>query len=62
MMALDAAQARLIGKIMQDTTLIGDLLFEDGRHRRVETGREWDEFGQEYTVGLDGFTSILLVI
>jgi len=51
-----------MGKIMRDTTAIGDLLFEDGRGRTAEAGREWDDFGQEYTVGPDGFTSVLTAI
>jgi len=61
-MALDAAQARLMGKIMQDTTALGDLMFDDGTGRNEEAGREWDDFGQEYTVGPDGFTSVLTAI
>jgi len=44
-MALDAAQARLMGKIMRDTTALGDLMFEDGSGRNTEAGREWDDFG-----------------
>jgi len=39
-MALDAAQARLMGKIMWDTTALGDLMFEDGSSRNMEAGRE----------------------
>jgi len=61
-MALDAAQARLMGKIMRDTTALGDLIFDDGTGRNEEAGREWDDFGQEYTVGPDGFTSVLTAI
>jgi len=47
---------------MQDTTALGDLIFDDGTGRNVEAGREWDDFGQEYTVGPDGFTSVLTAI
>jgi len=61
-MALDAAQTRLMGKIMRDTTALGDLIFDDGTGRIEEAGREWDDFGQEYTVSLDGFTSVLTAI
>ena len=61
-MALDAAQSRLMGKIMQDTTALGDLIFDDGTERNREAGREWDDFGQEYTVGPDRFTSVLTAI
>jgi len=61
-MVLDAAQARLMGKIMRDTTAIGDLIFEDKEGRNTEEGRVWDDFGQEYTVSPEGFTSILTVI
>jgi len=61
-MALDAAQARLMGKIMRDTTALGDLMFDDGTGRNEEAGREWDDFGQEYTAGSEGFTSVLTVI
>jgi len=39
-MALDTAQARLMGKIMRDTTALGDLIFNDGTRRNVEKGRE----------------------
>jgi len=61
-MALDAAQASLMGKIMQDTTAVGDLIFEDEKGRNTEEGREWDVFRQEYTVSPDGFTSVLRAI
>jgi len=61
-MALDAAQARLIGKIMRDTTVLEDLMFEDGTGRNMEAGREWNDFGQEYTIGPDGLTSLLTAI
>jgi len=61
-MALDAAQARLMRKIMRDTTAIGDLMGNDGTGRNAEAGRGWDDFGQEYTVGPDGFTSDLRAI
>jgi len=33
-----------------------------GTGRNIEAGREWDDFGQEYTVGPDGFTSVLTAI
>jgi len=59
---LDAAQARLKGKIMQDTTALGDLMFDDGTGRNREVGREWDNFEQEYTLSPDGFTSVLTAI
>jgi len=45
-MALDAAQARLMGKIMRDTTVLEDLIFDDGTGRNEEAGREWDDFGK----------------
>jgi len=61
-MALDAAQARLFGKIMRDTTTIGDLMMEDGTGRNNKAGRAWDDFSQEYTVGPDGFISVLTAI
>jgi len=35
-MALDAAQARLMGKMMRDTTALGDRTFDDGTGRNVE--------------------------
>jgi len=60
--ALDAAQARLMGKIMRDTTTLEDLMFDDKTGRIAERGREYNDFGQEYTVGLDGFTSVLTAI
>jgi len=47
---------------MRNTTALGDLIFEDGTERNEEAGREWDDFGQEYTVGPDGFTSVLTAI
>jgi len=61
-MALDAAQPRLMGKIMRDNTAIGDLMVDDGTGMSDEGGRAWDDFGQEYTVGPDGFTSVLTAI
>jgi len=61
-MALDAPQARLMGKIMRDTSALGDLIFVDGTGRHAEARREWDHFGQEYTVGPDGFPSVLTAI
>jgi len=39
-MALDAAQARLMGKIMRDTTAIGDLIFDARTGRNAEAGRK----------------------
>jgi len=59
---LDTAQARLMGNIMWDTTALGNLIFDDGTGRNEEAGREWDVFGYKYTVGPDGFTSMLTVI
>ena len=38
--ALDVAQIRLMGKIMRDTTAIGDLIFDDGTGRNVEKDTE----------------------
>jgi len=61
-MALNAAQARLMGKIMRDTTALEALIFDDGIGRNEKAGREWDDFGKEYTVDPDGFTSILIAI
>jgi len=61
-MALDVAQARLMGKIMRDTTALGDLIFDDGTGSNKEVGREWDDFGQEYIVSPDRFTSVLTAI
>jgi len=62
-MALDAAHARLRGKIMRHTIALRDLIFDnDGTGRNEEAGREWDDFGQEYTIGPDGFTSVLTAI
>jgi len=34
----------------------------DEKGRNIEAGREWDDFSQEYTVGPDGFTSVLTAI
>ena len=59
---MDAAQARLMRKIMRDTTALGDLIFDNGTGRNEEAEREWDDFGQEYTVGPDRFTSVLTAI
>jgi len=61
-MALYTAQARVMGKVMWDTTAMGDLIFDDGAGRNVEDGREGDDFGQEYMVGPDGFTLVLTAI
>jgi len=39
-MALDAAQARLIGKMNWDTTTLEDLIFQGNKERNAEGGRE----------------------
>jgi len=44
---------------MRDTTTLADLMFDDGTGKNEEGGREWDHFGQEYTIGPDGFPSLL---
>jgi len=49
----------MMGKILQDTTTIGDLTSDDGMGRNEEEGRAWSDFGQEYLAGPDGFTSVL---
>jgi len=70
-MVLDTAQARLIDKILLNTTTIRELMlgeedrryYNDERGRYIEAGRELDNFGQEpYTIGPDRFTLILTVI
>jgi len=38
------------------------LIFENERERNREEEREWDYFGQGYTVGPDGFTFVLTAI
>jgi len=61
-MVLHAAQPRVMGKIIRDTTVLGDLIFDDRTGRNAETGREWNDFGQQYTIGPDSFTSVLTAI
>jgi len=39
-MALDAAQARLMGKIIRETTALGDLIFNNGTARNMEEKRQ----------------------
>ena len=38
-MALDAAQARVMGKIMRDSLYMDDLCKDDGSERSIEEGR-----------------------
>ena len=51
-----------MGKIMWDTIVLGDLMFDNGIGSHEEVAREWDDFGQDYPVSPDGFTSILTAI
>lgn len=41
---------------------MGNLLFKDDKERNVEGRSEWDDFGQEYLTGTDGFTSVMTAI
>lgn len=60
--AVDAAHARLIGKMIRDTTAMGDLIFLNDKGSKAEEGREWDDFGQEYLTEDDGFTLVMMPI
>lgn len=51
-----------MGKIMRDPTALGDLIFYDGMGKNEEEGRDWQDFGQEYLIGSDGYTSVLSAI
>jgi len=39
-LVLDTAQTRLMGKIMGDTSALGDLMFNYGRVRNIESRRD----------------------
>ena len=41
---------------------MGDLMFDDETGRNNEAGRKWADFGQEYSIGPDGFTSVSTAI
>jgi len=60
--ALDAAQARLMVKIIRDTTTLEDLIFQDNKVRNAEGGRQWDDLGQEYLTIVDGYTLVMIAI
>lgn len=60
-MVLDAAQARLAGKMMRDPGARGDLWIENDSGRNVEDGRSWDDFGEPF-LRKDGFTSVMSAI
>ena len=59
-MALDAAQDRLMEKLCGIPLPLEtcNLMMEWACRRK----REWDDFGQEYTIGPDGFTSLFTAI
>jgi len=60
--ALDVAQARLMRKIIQDTSAIRDLIFKDHKGRNVKKERDLDDFAQEYPTGIDRFTLVMTAI
>ena len=60
-MALDAAQARVMEKVMRDPSYIDDLWKDDGSGRCIEEGRTWDDINNAYLVD-DKYTSVLTAI
>ena len=47
-MALDAAQARVMGKLMRDPSYMDDFWKDDTSGRCLEEGRTWDNFNDTY--------------
>ena len=70
--ALDAAQARLLGKLMRDPTALGDLwsgpgmevyLAEAEEGTNWEAGRSWKDCEPQWdNTASDGFTSVMSAI
>ena len=60
-LALDAAQARVMGKLMRDSLCIDDLWKDDGSERCIEECRTWDDFDDAYLMD-DKYTIVLTVI
>ena len=60
-MALDAAQARVMGKLIGDPSYMDDLWKDDGSGRCIEEGRTWDDFDDPYLMN-DKYTSVLTAI
>jgi len=68
-MALDAAQARLLGKMMQDPTTLGDLWSGPGKPiysaeveegTNCEEGSSWKDCGEQWREAeSEGFTSVM---
>lgn len=46
-MALDAAQARLAGKLVRDLEALDDL-WKNDLERNAEDGRAWDDFSEPF--------------
>jgi len=70
--ALDAAQARLLGKLLRDPTALGDMWAGPGREvypAKAEEGPNWETWRSWKDCGLqwdnaesDGFTSVMSTI
>ena len=60
-MALDAAQARVIGKLIRDPSYMDDLWKDDRSGRCVEEERTWDNFDKLYLL-YNKYTSVLTTI
>lgn len=60
-MALDVAQAAVMGKIMRDPSYMNDLWKNDRSGRCIEEGRQWDDFNDTYLVD-NKYTSVLIAI
>ena len=60
-MALDTAQARVMGKLIKDPLYMDDLWKDDGRRKCLEEGRVWDDFDDAYLL-VDKYTSVLTAI
>jgi len=71
-MALDATQARLLGKLMRDPTALGNMWSGPGREvcpaeaeegTNWEAGRSWKDCGPQWdNAESDGFTSVMSAI
>ena len=60
-MALDLAQARVMGKLMRDLSYMDDLWRNDGSGKYIEEERTCDNFDDAYLAD-DKYSSVLMAI
>ena len=60
-MALDAVQARVMGKLMRDLLYMDELWKDDRSRRCIKEGRTWDDYDDAYLMD-NKYTLVLTAI